>query len=381
MSVAQTHSSVEKSEDKTNSKTQVLGYGTNINAGDLLSATNQRRANAGAGALVTNSQLNQAAQAKANDMSTRNYWSHNTPDGTPPWAFIASAGYSYSRAGENLACGFNDSSAVVTGWYNSPTHRENMLATEYKDVGFGIINAPNYNCGDFPTSQQTIVVAMYGTPLNSASNPTESTPPVQSVAPTQTTPTQSVGADTTPAGANKKHTVTLTIVDANGRGAVGVTVTLHSDPQTGVTDKDGKVTFTDVETGKHTIIVEVAGAKSEIAVDLTSEPVQYSKTLAKPELTSNKVVASSKEKLPVAKPKQVSRLEVMASDHALELTWILAIAVLVAGGALLVKHSIAAHRFFVRGERYLLKHKYVDVAFIALLIALYLLTRKVGAIL
>src|SRR5262245_11267221 len=55
-------------------ETQVLAYATNISRSGLLSATNQRRAAANVGSLSINSKLNQAAQAKANDMANRNYW-------------------------------------------------------------------------------------------------------------------------------------------------------------------------------------------------------------------------------------------------------------------------------------------------------------------
>jgi len=37
--------------------------------------------------------LDSAAQAKANDMAARSYWSHNTPDGQTPWTFMTAAGY------------------------------------------------------------------------------------------------------------------------------------------------------------------------------------------------------------------------------------------------------------------------------------------------
>lgn len=102
---------------KPGANSPVLAYATSIGNTGLLSATNQRRAAAGVGALSINSKLNQAAQAKANDMASRNYWAHNTPEGNPPWTFITNAGYSYDKAGENLACGFDESNDVITGWY------------------------------------------------------------------------------------------------------------------------------------------------------------------------------------------------------------------------------------------------------------------------
>lgn len=136
----------------------VLAISTNTNSQGLLTATNKDRASNSKGALRLNDQLNSAAQAKAEDMVTRNYWSHNTPDGNPPWIFISNAGYSYQKAGENLAYGFKDSSATVDGWMNSPPHRQNLLDGDFLDVGFGIASSNNYN----NSGPSSVVVAMYG---------------------------------------------------------------------------------------------------------------------------------------------------------------------------------------------------------------------------
>ncbi|HEY5668281.1 MAG TPA: CAP domain-containing protein [Candidatus Saccharimonadales bacterium] len=138
----------------------VLGYATNVSPNTLLQQTNIQRTKSGETALALNDELTAAAQAKANDMAKHNYWSHVTPDGKQPWQFIASAGYSYQSAGENLAYGFDNSSATVAGWMNSPTHRANILNNNYQDVGFGIANAPSYQGG----GEETIIVAMYGQP-------------------------------------------------------------------------------------------------------------------------------------------------------------------------------------------------------------------------
>jgi len=138
----------------------VLSYATNTSPDGLLASTNVERVSNGAGAITINQQLTSAAQAKADDMAARNYWSHNTPDGQEPWVFVRSSGYTYQAVGENLAYGFGTSEATVAGWMNSPTHRANMLNSNYTEVGFGIANSANYQ----QTGGQTIVVAMYGRP-------------------------------------------------------------------------------------------------------------------------------------------------------------------------------------------------------------------------
>lgn len=156
--------------NQSRTDSDVLAYATNISHSGLLASTNSHRANNGAGALSLNSQLNAAAQAKAQDMVNRNYWSHQTPDGQQPWVFITNAGYQYQAAGENLAYGFMTSNSTVTGWMNSPSHKSNMLDANFTEVGFGYANSANF----VANGQQTVVVAMYAKPL--AAQPANSVP-------------------------------------------------------------------------------------------------------------------------------------------------------------------------------------------------------------
>lgn len=175
----------------------VLAYATSMSSSALLDATNQQRAANGASTLTLNTSLNAAAQAKANDMAARNYWSHNTPDGQEPWVFLSNVGYKYQKAGENLAYGFATSGDTVVGWMNSPTHKANMLDGTFTEVGFGYTNSDNYNSN----GQQTIVVAMYGKPqvLAAQAAPAPATPtpaPVTSQTPSEsgTKPAEAIPA-------------------------------------------------------------------------------------------------------------------------------------------------------------------------------------------
>ena len=173
-----------------NFNTSVLSYATSMSSGELLTQTNAQRAQNGVSDLSLNSQLSAAAQAKANDMVARNYWAHTTPTGEEPWYFMSQAGYQYKTAGENLAYGFDNSADTVTGWMNSPPHRENLLKSSFLDVGFGYANSPDY----VSTGQQTIVVAMYGAQIGqsapAAVQQSNNTPSAQPQAkPTSTTPT------------------------------------------------------------------------------------------------------------------------------------------------------------------------------------------------
>ncbi len=139
--------------------TNVLGYATDISVNKLFELTNQQREKNGLKDLKYNSELAQAAYAKAQDMFAENYWAHYSPTGKTPWDFILASGYKYEYAGENLAKNFLFSSGVVDAWMNSPSHRENILNDHYTDVGFSVVN------GILNGEQTTLVVQMFGSPL------------------------------------------------------------------------------------------------------------------------------------------------------------------------------------------------------------------------
>lgn len=146
---------------------QVLGYASQIPVDSILTLTNQKRAAAGVGPLTLNDKLSDAARRKAADMFAKNYWAHNSPDGTKPWAFILAAGYNYIHAGENLARDFNNAPAVVDAWMNSPTHRENLLNPRYQNIGLAVVD------GNLTGVETTLVVQMFGTPQSQAPKVTD----------------------------------------------------------------------------------------------------------------------------------------------------------------------------------------------------------------
>jgi hypothetical protein len=176
---------------------RVLSYSTSMSIGGLLSDTNVQRSANGVGSLSLNDRLDAAAQAKADDMAARNYWSHYTPEGNPPWIFVNAQGYSYQKLGENLATGFADEQSTINGWMASPPHRENLLDPAFSDVGFGFANNPNYTAaGGGP---MTIVVAFYGQPkVLSASTIAPAAPTVSSAPPKQTAAAAPVAAEAPP---------------------------------------------------------------------------------------------------------------------------------------------------------------------------------------
>lgn len=148
----------------------ILGYAADIRVYELLTFTNQEREEASLPPLKTNRALTEAAKQKARDMFDKDYWAHVSPEGVEPWDFILDERYDYSYAGENLAKNFQTSKEVVTAWYASPSHRDNLLGENYDEVGFAVVD------GVLDGYETTLVVQMFGKKRSSAylasANPT-----------------------------------------------------------------------------------------------------------------------------------------------------------------------------------------------------------------
>jgi uncharacterized protein YkwD len=99
---------------------------------------NGYRAEAGLPPLRLDGSLNQAAEARMRDMEEGEWWGHNAPDGTPPFAFIP-VEYQYAVAAENLAAGFETAGLLVESWMESAGHRANIMGAQYADCGIAII--------------------------------------------------------------------------------------------------------------------------------------------------------------------------------------------------------------------------------------------------
>jgi len=106
--------------------------------------------------LKVSEKLSLAAQAKAKDMIERDYFSHTSPNGKKPWAWIEEVNYNYSAAGENLAIDCSDPIVLVKAWMQSPLHAKNIINGYFTDVGIGIAK------GEFKGRQTTVVVMFLG---------------------------------------------------------------------------------------------------------------------------------------------------------------------------------------------------------------------------
>lgn len=136
----------------------------------LNSLTNQERNQNKLKELSVNPLLSKAAQLKAEDMASKGYFAHTSPEGKTPWYWFDKVGYSYDYAGENLAINFSDSKDVTEAWMNSKTHRLNIEGTKYKEMGTGIA------VGKYEGKETIFIVQLYGNPLSQPVNVGQSAP-------------------------------------------------------------------------------------------------------------------------------------------------------------------------------------------------------------
>lgn len=104
---------------------------------ETLHYVNQYRARYGLSPLFLNDALNRTAQAHSDDMATRDFFDHVTPNGETVGDRATRGGYSWSVVLENLAAGQDSPKEVVKGWINSAPHRKALLTDDIDDAGIG----------------------------------------------------------------------------------------------------------------------------------------------------------------------------------------------------------------------------------------------------
>jgi uncharacterized protein YkwD len=191
---------------------KVLGFATAISQSEIIRLTIQTRLANGVGSLRESPLLDKSATLKAQNMFAEDYWAHYAPSGKSPWYWFDQAGYVYTLAGENLARDFDTSQGVIDGWMNSPTHRANMLAPGYQDIGIAVMN------GVMQGHETTLVVQHFGTTA------TSNTPvaPAGNISPTQTPPKTPAQVATTPAPTVQEQTIGQENSTPSVEGATGI---------------------------------------------------------------------------------------------------------------------------------------------------------------
>jgi len=110
----------------------------------FLKIINDYRAQYGLQALSVSENLERSATWMANDMATRNYFSHGDSMGRLSQTRIAECGATMA-SGENLGAGPDIISAAQAFelWRTSPGHNANMLYASYRQIGIARISNPS----------------------------------------------------------------------------------------------------------------------------------------------------------------------------------------------------------------------------------------------
>jgi uncharacterized YkwD family protein len=109
----------------------------------MLNLVNQEREKQGLPALKADPELTKVARVKAKDMIDNNYFDHNSPTYGSPFDMMKKFGVEYKTAGENLA-GNSSVEGAHTSLMNSQGHRENILKSDYTNVGIGVVDGGQY---------------------------------------------------------------------------------------------------------------------------------------------------------------------------------------------------------------------------------------------
>ncbi len=214
------------------SSPRVVAFGTE----PIATLSNQYRRDAGLPDYTMNEQLTRSAQAKADDMASKLYFAHESPEGRTPWSFFDDVQYIYKSAGENLALTNESPQSVVDGWYNSPSHRANLLNTSFTEVGYGISYLSSFTYKNQTYQNVWLVAAHYALPVGlSVTSQTNKTLPLGTS--TATTSQADRGPNThapeplvqtSPQASSAGTTmVTLTIVLSGALVVVGVVVEIR----------------------------------------------------------------------------------------------------------------------------------------------------------
>jgi uncharacterized protein YukE len=147
-------------------RTALDAANAHLTVAGVIAATNEQREAHGLLPLKMNARLNQAAQAKVQDMFALQYFEHISPTGDGPSDLAKQANYKYIVVGENLALGnFKDDATLVEAWMNSPGHRENILNARYQEIGVAV------GQGMFEGKRVWLAVQEFGTPISACPQP------------------------------------------------------------------------------------------------------------------------------------------------------------------------------------------------------------------
>lgn len=129
---------------KTANNPESITVTTNLDNNLLLKLVNDRRvAGCNCGitamppvpALIWNNLLAAAASVHSKDMSTNNFFAHQSSNGNTTANRVDATGYKWITIAENIANGHTNEQAVVDAWIASEGHCKNIMSASIKEMG------------------------------------------------------------------------------------------------------------------------------------------------------------------------------------------------------------------------------------------------------
>lgn len=114
-----------------------------LNADTIFNLVNAEREKAGLKPLVRDARLDATAQARADDMVARNYFSHNDPVTGENLVNILKGQKQCASSGENIVeilyrTTMEDNKEAVHSWMNSEPHRNAILDPQHDSAGLAV---------------------------------------------------------------------------------------------------------------------------------------------------------------------------------------------------------------------------------------------------
>ncbi|NLF78188.1 MAG: CAP domain-containing protein [Chloroflexi bacterium] len=103
---------------------------------EIVRLVNRARAAEGLPELRINPLLTAAAQRHSDDMAQGDFLDHTGSDSSSSYQRITDEGYQASMTGENvLYQPAVDAARAFDNWWNSPSHRDNMIHPQFEEIG------------------------------------------------------------------------------------------------------------------------------------------------------------------------------------------------------------------------------------------------------
>jgi uncharacterized protein YkwD len=129
------------------SPTTAATQSVQLDTSEIHNQINQQRTKAGLKALSVNDKLVDTATSKCEDMKKKNYFTHNSPDGTTYTNFIKARVPSFKLSGENLGAGYTDINQLINDWMQSEQHKTNILNPKFTSEGIAVCGNSNQKPG------------------------------------------------------------------------------------------------------------------------------------------------------------------------------------------------------------------------------------------